>query len=84
MRRTDQRLQNKHTSILEVAKGGHHETSDAEERNRPVARVLPEEADWDDLMRLIYVRKKLDAGLRDSEAGRVFTTEQIRKSLRIC
>ena len=35
-------------------------------------------------MRLLYVRKKVDAGLRDSEAGRVFTSEEIRKSLKIC
>jgi len=34
-------------------------------------------------MYLIYVRKKVDAGLRDSEAGRVFPSEEIRKSLRI-
>ena len=31
----------------------------------------------------IYVRKKIDAGLRDSAAGRVFTSKQIRKSLKI-
>jgi len=44
---------------------------------------LPAEADWDDLMYHIYVRKKIDAGLRDSAADRVFTSKQIRKALKI-
>ena len=52
------------------------------ETNRMLEK-LPKDADWDDLMYHIYVRKKVDAGLRDSEAGRVFTSDQIRKSLKI-
>jgi len=31
----------------------------------------------------IYVRKKIDSGLKDSAAGRVFTSAQIRKSLKL-
>jgi predicted transcriptional regulator len=42
---------------------------------------MPPEADWDDLMYQIYVRKKIEAGLRDSINGRVYTTDQVRKSL---
>jgi len=52
------------------------------ETNRLLEK-LPKDADWDDLMYHIYVRKKVDAGLRDSEEGRVFTSDQIRKSLKI-
>ncbi|MGH8018393.1 MAG: hypothetical protein ACREIA_08900 [Opitutaceae bacterium] len=44
---------------------------------------LPAKADWEDLMYHVYVRKKIDAGLRDSNAGRVVTSKQIRKSLKI-
>ena len=44
---------------------------------------LPEDANWEDLMYQIYVRKKIDSGLRDSAAGRVYTSAQIRKSLKI-
>jgi predicted transcriptional regulator len=44
---------------------------------------LPKTADWEDLMHRIYVRKKIDAGLRDSAAGRVYTSAQIRKALKL-
>lgn len=52
------------------------------EANRLIS-ALPEEAGWEDLMYQIYVRKKIDAGLRDSAAGRVYTSAQIRKSLKL-
>lgn len=52
------------------------------ETNRLLGK-LPADADWDDLMYHIYVRKKIDAGLRDSAANRVVTSKQIRKSLKI-
>ena len=45
--------------------------------------TLPKDADWEDLMYQIYVRKQIDAGLRDSAAGRVYTSASIRKSLGI-
>ena len=57
-----------------------------QEVNRETNRLLgklPANADWDDLMYHIYVRKKIDAGLRDSAAGRVVTSKQIRKALKI-
>ena len=41
---------------------------------------LPEEATWDDLMYEIYIRQAIEAGLRDSEAGRVTDHESVRKS----
>jgi predicted transcriptional regulator len=52
------------------------------ETNRLLGK-LPAQADWEDLMYHIYVRKKIDAGLRDSAAGRVVTSQQIRKALKI-
>ena len=42
---------------------------------------LPDEASWDDLMYRIYVRQKIDRGIADSEAGRVYTSDEIRKEL---
>jgi predicted transcriptional regulator len=44
---------------------------------------LPKDAGWEELMYRIYVRKKIDAGLRDSAAGRVYTSAQIRKALKL-
>jgi len=40
---------------------------------------LPEDVTWDDLMYQIYVRQNIEAGLADSEAGRVVEVEEIRK-----
>ena len=40
---------------------------------------LPEDVTWDDLMYQIYVRQNIEAGLADSEAGRVIEVEDVRK-----
>ena len=42
---------------------------------------LPEEASWDDLMYRIYVRQKIERGLKDSAAGNVHSTEDVRRDL---
>ena len=40
---------------------------------------LPEDATWDDLMHEIYVRKAIDAGMADSDAGRTTPVDEVRK-----
>jgi predicted transcriptional regulator len=40
---------------------------------------LPDQATWDDLMYEIYVRQAIEAGMRDSDAGRVTDHESVRK-----
>jgi len=40
---------------------------------------LPEEVSWDDLMYRIYVRQKIERGIKDSETGKVRSTEQVRR-----
>ncbi len=52
-------------------------------KTRDLLKTLPAEADWEDLMYRIYVRKKIDAGLRDSQHGRVYASDEVRKSLRL-
>ncbi len=39
---------------------------------------LPEGATWDDLMYRIYVRQTIEAGLKDSEAGRTVDVSEVR------
>lgn len=39
---------------------------------------LDENATWDDLMYKIYVRQAIEAGLKDSEAGRTHDVSQVR------
>jgi predicted transcriptional regulator len=41
---------------------------------------LSDQATWDDLMYEIYVRQAVEAGLRDSEEGRITDAESVRKS----
>ena len=39
---------------------------------------LPDNATWDDLMYTIYVRQAVEAGLEDSDAGRVLDVNEVR------
>lgn len=39
---------------------------------------LPESATWDDLMFKIYVRQTIEAGLKDSDAGRTTDVKELR------
>ena len=49
------------------------------EEARRLVENLPEDVTWDDLMYQIYVRQTIEAGLADSEAGRVIEVEDVRK-----
>ena len=48
---------------------------------RRIVDQLPNNATWQDLMYQIYVRERMEAGLRDLEAGNWVTTEELRKDL---
>jgi predicted transcriptional regulator len=44
-----------------------------------LAQSLPEKCTWDDVMYRIYVRQKIEAGLKDVEEGRVVSHEDVFK-----
>lgn len=44
---------------------------------------LPKGATWADLMMEVYIRQRMDEGIRDLEEGRSVTTEELRKNLGI-
>jgi len=46
-----------------------------------IADHLPDQASFDDAMHALYVRQKLEEGLRDLEEGRIFTQEQVEQRL---
>jgi predicted transcriptional regulator len=48
---------------------------------RRLIEALPEDSTWEDLMYQIYVRETIEAGLADSEAGRVTDVEKVRAEL---
>lgn len=53
--------------------------TNVKEEARKLVENLSENSTWDDLMHEIYVRQAIEAGLADSEAGRVTSVEQVRK-----
>lgn len=53
--------------------------TDVKTAARDAIDQLPDDASWDDVMYRIYVRQKIDAGLRDVENGRTMTTAEVRR-----
>lgn len=49
-----------------------------EEAHRLIDR-MPKNATWDDLIDEVYVRKVIERGLADSQAGRTKDVKEIRK-----
>ena len=46
---------------------------------RQLIDELPERASWEDLMYRIYVRESIEAGLADSKAGRLVSSEEVKR-----
>ena len=44
-----------------------------------LTKHLPDDCTWDDVMHRIYVRKQIEAGLKDVEEGRFVSEEEIEK-----
>ena len=44
---------------------------------------LPDDATWEDLARLMLERQMIEEGIADLEAGRVWSSDQIREKLRM-
>lgn len=44
-----------------------------------ILNSLSDDATWDDLMEQIYVRQTIEAGIRDSDAGRTVDVKEVRK-----
>jgi len=40
---------------------------------------LPEEVSWDDIMYQIYVKRKIDEGLKAAEEGRSVSHEEVKE-----
>jgi hypothetical protein len=53
-------------------------TVNVKEEAKRLIEKLPENITWDDLMREIYVRQSIEAGLAHSKEGRVSDVNQVR------
>jgi predicted transcriptional regulator len=54
-------------------------SANIKEEARRLVEALPDDSTWEDLMYQIYVRETIEAGLTDSEAGRVTDVEKVRE-----
>lgn len=53
--------------------------SDIKTRVLKTIESLPADATWDDVMYRLYVRQKIEAGLKDVELGRTLPVSEVRK-----
>ena len=42
---------------------------------------LPDHASWDDIIYELYVKQKIEEGLKDAEEGRVIAHEDVKREL---
>ena len=49
-----------------------------EEAIKTISR-LPEEASWDEIMYKIYVKRKIEEGLKAADEGRIVSHEEVKK-----
>jgi len=55
--------------------------SSVKDAARGIVDKLPEQATWDDLMYELYVKQKIEAGLKASDEGRTVPHEEIKARL---
>jgi predicted transcriptional regulator len=48
---------------------------------KKIIEDLPENATWDDLMYQLYVKKRVETGLKEIENGETFSHEEVKKRL---
>ena len=54
------------------------ETRTVRDEAMELLKGLSDQATWDDLMYKIYVRQAVEAGIRDSDAGRTVDVKEVR------
>jgi predicted transcriptional regulator len=57
------------------------DTTHIKEEAVKLIESLPDNASWEDLTRLMLERQLIEEGIADIEAGRVWTSDQIREKL---
>ena len=55
------------------------ENTDIKARVNETLQTLPDNATWDDVMYRIYVRQKIESGLKDITEGNTLAVEEVRK-----
>ncbi|HHJ39737.1 MAG TPA: hypothetical protein ENJ86_09790 [Methylothermaceae bacterium] len=55
--------------------------SSAKDAARQIIEQLPEQATWDDIMYELYVKQKIEEGLKAADEGRTVSHEEARRRL---
>ena len=50
-----------------------------QEKAKKLLEKLPNEASWDDILYEIYVRKKIDEGIKAADVGKLISHENVKK-----
>lgn len=53
----------------------------AKESAQQVINQLPEQASWDDIMYELYVKQKIEAGMKAVEEGRTVPHEEVKANI---
>jgi hypothetical protein len=53
--------------------------TDIKSKVNETLRTLPDDATWEDVMYRIYVRQKIENGLKDVEEGATVSVAEVRK-----
>ena len=53
--------------------------SDIREEAKKLIDNLPDQASWDDLMYEMYVRKKIDEGIKAANEGKLISHKDVKK-----
>ena len=59
------------------------DSSQLKEEARKLIEALPDDATWEDFSRLVFERQMIEEGIADLEAGRSWTSAEIREKLGI-
>lgn len=57
------------------------ETTHIKQEALKLIESLPDDATWEDLTRLMLERQLIEEGIADIEAGRVWTSDEIREKM---
>ena len=58
-----------------------HPVATAKQQARQLLEQLPDDATWDDVVYKFAVRRSIERGVADADAGRVLTVEELRREL---
>lgn len=53
--------------------------NDIKSKAREAIESLPDDVSWDDVMHRLYVRQKIESGLKDVVEGNTVTITEVRK-----